>query len=484
MISVLLYGSRQIHPQSVILLDSIGYLVPIVWLADSVPFIGAPTQLPFVEALRGCSFTAERLLILGRISEELGLLSIGCLRYFGPVVDAELTGFGAIEPRIVVAMIDVCAEVFERGLHTCLGYFELAASPNAVSPILVHRVVAVRVPDTQSASPIPKQAYDLIVHVTSSLEMVDLHLNPYADVDWNEVERHKAQLHAHTSYPEVEGHSGSDPPEVVIDDYREAGYTVLALTGHEYNIEEPTWPWTDWNRDPADLGMVAVQAAELGNSDGGIDHDLLCLFADVAATTGMSVHEVLDIIADRGGVAVFPHPSRSHRDGSWYVEYFRDHPHLLGVEVVNAADRYPTDRDVWDDLQERLGNERPVWGFANDDYHGRDQDYAFDRSRNVVLVDELTLETVREALVDGRFLYQHVVADEPPVVDAIRHESDRGELAVEARGWEEIQWASEGGIVDRGPRLRYREVDIGSYVRARLITETGSETGTQPFLLA
>jgi hypothetical protein len=39
-------------------------------------------------------------------------------------------------------------------------------------------------------------------------------------------------------------------------------------------------------------------------------------------------------------------------------------------------------------------------------------------------------------------------------------------------------------VLERGARLRYREVDdIGGYVRARLVAESGSETGTQPFRL-
>lgn len=319
---------------------------------------------------------------------------------------------------------------------------------------------------------------------SSTRTMSDLALNPYAGVDWDTVERHKAQFHAHTAHPPTENHSGTDDPEVVIDDYHEAGYTVLALTGHEYAIEETTWPWTEWDRDPTTLGMLGIEAAELGGSDDGIEHDLISLFGDLTDTSGLSVHEVLDHIGANDGLAIFPHPARYHEDGSWYVEYFQRHPHLLGVEVVNAADRYPTNRDVWDHLQGRLGNERAVWGFSNDDYHGREAGYSFDRSRNVLLLEELDEAAVRSALVDGRFLYQHVVEDEPPVVEAIHHDQGADELAVEARHADEIQWVSEDGVAGRGPRLHYGDDAVGSYVRARLVTETGSETGTQPFLLA
>jgi hypothetical protein len=312
-----------------------------------------------------------------------------------------------------------------------------------------------------------------------------LQLNPYAGVAWEDARPHAAQLHAHTAYPETDSHSGTDPPATVIDDYAAAGYSVLALTDHEYAIEETTWPWTEWDRDPAALGMVAIRACELGGSEEGLDRDLLSYLSALADTTGMDVDDALAAIGERGGLAVFPHPSRYDDPAEWYLDHVRDHPHLLGVEVVNAADRYPTDRDVWDALLELVGNERPVWGFANDDYHGRNAGYSFDGSRNVLFLEELTEASVREALVEGRFVYQHVVTDDPPTVDRIDHDPEAGTLTIEARDWAEIQWASAGEVVENGPVLAYRDVaGLGEYVRARLVAEGGSETGTQPFLLA
>lgn len=312
--------------------------------------------------------------------------------------------------------------------------------------------------------------------------MTTLQLNPYAGVDWDAVEGHKAQLHTHTSHPPTDTHSGTDPPEMVIDDYRDAGYSVLAVTDHEYTIDEPTWPWTEWDRDPDELGMIAVLGVELGGSDDGIDHDLVSLFCDRADTSGQSIHEAIAAVGGAGGLAFFPHPSRYGDGGEWYVEYFRAHPHLLGVEVVNAADRYPTDRDVYDALLEELAPERAAWAFANDDYHGRGEPYTFDRSRNVLLVEELTTDAVREALVSGQFCYQHVVDSDPPVLDRLDHDAARSALSIEATGDDEIQWASEGRVVARGPRLDYADDEVGSYARARLVTDDGSETGTQPFL--
>lgn len=315
--------------------------------------------------------------------------------------------------------------------------------------------------------------------------MPALRSNPYAAVDWDAADRHRAQFHTHTSHPPTDGHSGVDPPDEVIDAYREAAYAVLALNEHEYNVEETTWPWTQWDRDPDDVGMVGVEAAELGGGGQRVRHDILSLFCNLADSEGMSVHEALAGIGDRGGLAVFAHPGRYHApdEWEWYVEYFESHPYLLGLEVVNADDRYPGDRPLWDRLQAHLAPDRPVWGFANDDYHGRDGRYTFDRSRNVLLLKSATVEAVRTALREGRFFYQHAVpGGRPPAVDAICHDADSGELAVDAPAAETVEWRSGDEVVHDGRVLPYREVPLAGYARVRLVTAGGSETGTQPFL--
>lgn len=316
---------------------------------------------------------------------------------------------------------------------------------------------------------------------------LELRSNPYAGVDWDRVGRHAAQFHTHTDHPPTDGHAGSDPPHAVVDAYRDAGYSVIVINEHEYNVTETTWPWTEWGRDPDDLGVVGLEAAELGSPE-GVDHEILSLDADLADTTGMSVHDALDAIGDRGGLAVFAHPGR-YRDADeadWYLEYFESHPHALGLEVVNARDRYPGDRATWDAVLSALAPDRLVWGFANDDYHGEAHAdaYGFDTSRNVLLLAELDRERVRDALVAGRFFYEHAAeGDVAPAFEAIRHDPARGELSVDVRGHDRIEWVSGGEVVATGPTLAYREsgVDIENYARARAVTDAGSESGTQPF---
>jgi hypothetical protein len=316
---------------------------------------------------------------------------------------------------------------------------------------------------------------------------LELRSNPYAGVDWDRVERHAAQFHTHSNHPPTEGHGGSDPPDAVVDAYVDAGYSVLAINEHEYNVSETTWPWTEWGRDPEELGVVGLEAAELG-APGGVEHEILSLDADLADTTGMSVHDTLAAIGDRGGIAVFAHPGRYCDAGAadWYLEYFRAYPHALGLEVVNARDRHPGDRATWDAVLSALAPARLVWGFANDDYHGRAHTdaYGFDTSRNVLPLGELGRESVREALGAGRFFYEHAVeGDAAPAFEAVRHDPDRGELSVDVRGHDRIEWVAGGEVVATGPTLAYRDpgVDIESYARARATTAAGSESGTQPF---
>lgn len=80
-------------------------------------------------------------------------------------------------------------------------------------------------------------------------------LNPYAGVNWATARHHRGNLHAHTNQSD-----GRFYPDAVIDLYRNAGYTVLALTDHDsrhglqnrvHNINHPGYSQRDRGRpDP------------------------------------------------------------------------------------------------------------------------------------------------------------------------------------------------------------------------------------------
>lgn len=320
--------------------------------------------------------------------------------------------------------------------------------------------------------------------------MARLVSDPYDGVDWGSIAQHKAQFHTHTAHAPTEGHSGRDPPQAVIDAYHEAGYSVLVLNEHEYNIQETTWPWTELdaladgeyaNRDPAELGMVAIEGCELtARDDADIQRDVLSLYNGVA-DSGSTLADTLTEIGERGGLAILPHPGRYHDPDEYerYTDYFDEYPHLLGVEAYNARGRYPRSRALWDELLTHYAPQRSIWGFACDDYHGTG-DYGCDESMTILLLSELTDESVREAIETGRSLFAHRAGDaELPAIDGIVIDEDAETITVAATTYENIEWISEGEVVATGETLSYED-DTGAYARAS-ITNGQGEIGTQPF---
>ena len=119
-------------------------------------------------------------------------------------------------------------------------------------------------------------------------------VNPYADVDWDSVSHHKLNLHTHTTESD-----GRMSPSEVIDAYHERGYDGLAITDH--NI--CTWPWTDFDRDPDALGMLAIPGNELSHH-----HHALSLFTGYE-TDSRDIGDALRGVGDSGGMAILCHPA-------------------------------------------------------------------------------------------------------------------------------------------------------------------------------
>ena len=193
-------------------------------------------------------------------------------------------------------------------------------------------------------------------------------LNPYENVDWKTVEKHKAALHLHTLQSD-----GVHMVDEVINAYRSAGFTVLSITDHDWDqpnaqvrwgkippekaspypknpktpnfFGNPTWPWTDYgSSSPKELGMIGIQGNELTyrhhiNSyyNGyGLWYDR----AKCDLSTGAPYKGVVDgqgneiweddelfAIAKKGGLAILNHPGISdslawweRKPLKWYVQ--------------------------------------------------------------------------------------------------------------------------------------------------------------------
>ncbi|MBN1513401.1 MAG: hypothetical protein JXB13_15395 [Phycisphaerae bacterium] len=306
--------------------------------------------------------------------------------------------------------------------------------------------------------------------------------NPYADVDWARWQQHRANLHTHTTLSD-----GQLVPAEAIDRYRELGYTVLALTDHDTvgpkaNREDPkraetTWPWQRFDRDPAELGMVAIEGNEISKV-----HHTGSYFTGYGNPEAESPEQVIEEIGQRGGLAVMCHPGRYDYSAEWYAGLFSRFTHLVGLEVCNRTDRYPGDIGLWDEVLQISMPDRPVWGFANDDMH-RGEDVG--RSWEVLLLPEHTAERVREAMTTGRFYFSTVYeAGRPaPTIKSIRVDEKAGTITIEAENCQRIYWISCGRIVYSGPTFDAKHARRPErYVRAQLRGEYGY-TFTQPFRL-
>ena len=324
-------------------------------------------------------------------------------------------------------------------------------------------------------------------------------LNPYKNVDWSTIQQHKAALHLHTLQSD-----GYHMPEEVICAYRKAGYTILAITDHDWNEpnrrivglgwgplpEEraspypkdpkpdnypanPTWPWTDYGAPaPADLGMVGIQGSELTykhhinsyyNNYGvwyGNPGDKIGTQAPYRITDSdgheISEDDQIAAVNNKGGLAILNHPSASdeyswweRKSLEWYIERYQNHSPgcLIGIEVTNGIAEY--NEGLWDQLLTRFMPARPIWGFGNDDMHTLEVKQTY----NVFLLNELTDSSVREAMEEGQFLMytstKRVDYMEDPVglstfpdLKEIIFDANSGTITIHASGYDQIKWIS------------------------------------------
>ena len=355
--------------------------------------------------------------------------------------------------------------------------------------------------------------------------------HPYEAVEWAEHSRHLTQLHAHeprnTIRADTNDHepaidvervpiddlgknnlSPASRPEVLARKYRNAGYTVFALTEHEYYVDrtkhkdvpyeempnvlaETSWPPGEGDSDrskqrdfdPADRGMLALRGTELRGRFQGTLQDVISLDTDIGHGRQESMGALLERIAARDGIALLPHPSK-YRDTVSVGDYrslFESFDVLRGLEIFNAHDRYPS-RTLWDRLLTELGAERPVWAVAGDDYHGRarpSDGKRFDRSRLVLLLPTLTREAVSDALRHGRSYVQYNGDAHAPFVESIQV-TERA-ITVDAPAATRIEWIAAGETVTTGDNVEYERVADEPYVRAAIHGDGDALTCTQPF---
>ena len=318
--------------------------------------------------------------------------------------------------------------------------------------------------------------------------------NPYEDVEWD-AEHRKSNFHTHTTNSD-----GAQDPGPVIEGYHEHDYNVLAITDHNH----VTWPWTEYGQNPDQLDMVPIPGNELSRH-----HHNLSLFTQYPSpkrdSSTARLHTSIPEVHSTGGLNVLAHPGRYWEpddeqvpDGALarYMGLFHQYDSLVGMEVHNQTDRYPWDRRLWDALLEKLMPERPVFGFANDDSHGK---LHIGLNANWFPLQDLSRAGVRAAVEDGRFYFSTVTThpekwqnlDRAPRITDVEYDESENVLALTAEvggepvAPEQVRWISnQGEVVSTGRRINLDETEgLSTYLRAE-IRSSGGLTYTQPFGLA
>lgn len=305
-------------------------------------------------------------------------------------------------------------------------------------------------------------------------------INPYAGVNFSTALRLKSNLHTHTTASD-----GNQSAVRMIRAYAELGYDVVAITDHEKHYAGNTEKITIEGRE-----ILVIRGSEIT-----MTHHFNSLFTDFGRSSfAFTVEEAMQSEMDNAKSLLFlNHPGRHiwFYPISWYADMYRKFPkeHLLGQEVVNAADTYPTDRETWDKVLTAVSPFRTVYGYANDDSHALDET-GF--SYNEFLVSDFTEEEVRNAIANGIsfFFSKSTIPNamgEMPHVKSIVVDPTLLTIEVDAEKYHKIEWFSCCKIVSTSPKISINSSDerryhLGKYVRF-VLTGEGGQLFSQPFLI-
>ncbi len=326
--------------------------------------------------------------------------------------------------------------------------------------------------------------------------------NPYAAVNWDEVNTYIANFHSHTVMSD-----GRAEPDELIYLYADAGYDILAVTDHDngYNhregerdlldvytardnlddipTAETTWPWTRWidekpsriwtyrgvessafYPDLGERGMLAIRGNELSSHPHTSSLFNPCGWPD----RGQTDEERLACVEKFDGIAFWAHPTHYAPGGSWEdrffdehtweeaVEYFGryivDYDCMLGFEIRDTGDRLELDRELFDRLLARFFPEHDIFVEGSDDTHSTS--VGTHAALTFVLAEELTEEAVRNALTKGH-TFAGSRTDSYPQFNSITVDEGSNTIALDIANYERITWFKDGEEYATGASLDY-----------------------------
>jgi len=301
-------------------------------------------------------------------------------------------------------------------------------------------------------------------------------VNPYEGIDLTQVKRLKANLHTHTRVSD-----GKQTADEMIKAYAERGYDILAITDHDQLYAKNT-------------GFVQVGGKDIlviRGSEFTMTHHFNSIFTNNGKSYNLTVESAIrSEVNNSNSVLFFNHPGRHNwfYPVSFYFDMFGKFPveNLVGMEVVNSQDEYPSDKETWHKVLTAMSPSRPVYGFANDDSHS----YAeIGFSFNEFLTDDFTEEGVRRAIVNGvSFFSSTATVPRPsgpmPHVKDIVVDTHAMTITVDAINYDKIEWRSCGIVVGSNEEIAINNdgYNFCKYVQFTLIGK-GGQLFSQPFLI-
>lgn len=324
-----------------------------------------------------------------------------------------------------------------------------------------------------------------------------IYSSPYGSIDWNAVQRLKAQHHDHIPV-------GSDR----ILSYDDEGYDVLSLMDYSGNasldhaMRQRMWPPRQWV--PAwmlssltNLKFFIPNAEEVGHLQHGTSPFLMTYIEGVSSTPGSrqawqytSVPEMFEVIRANGGFPCLAHPWTFPYEtlhGAFCVEIytaFGEARKLDGWSEFTTTDQSAVLVANWD---RALHNNQQVYGIAVNDHYGpyatsSTSDEIRDSGKIIVLTDSATPESYKNAFESGAFFAIRdfgAVKDEYPHIFSIS--TDEEAAFIETLG--DVRWISGGTTIGSNAVLLRTDLPANSrYVRAEIRPADGtSVVFTQAF---
>lgn len=332
-------------------------------------------------------------------------------------------------------------------------------------------------------------------HNTSepTYEHLRIYESPYADVDWANDRRLKAQHHDHI---------GTRPSRIPA--YDRAGYDALSLMDYSGNTELPhaltyrLWPPEQWVPSSVSSTLVNVKffipnAEEVGGEQHASSPFLTQYIEWYRQGSGpkqswqyTSMDEMFALIRSGGGFPCLAHPWRyayERYEGSFCVEIYSAYSAAQAVEPGATENGNQLLLQRWDIA---LALNQRIWGIAVNDHYGpylpvgSVAEEIRDSGKIIVLSRAATLDAYREAFARGAILAVRDIGSIKDRYAAIRS-IEVGDTFVHIEAQGTVRWVANGFTLATTATLDYESLPPNvRYVRAE-VESGGTVVYTQAF---